>query len=143
MCKWIWLRVLKRAPPHHHRSKSCKTVTCQSWRSEKKSQILGPGYILLSKFDFCPRNLKFFWPPTLTGYNSAAPWAMMIYGSSFESPKPRLFVHYLINSIPALLRHLCNLGSKYLYLCSAYFVMFWNFFVTAVSFYHLVLNSVG
>ena len=44
----------------------------------------------------------FFRPPTLIGHNSAAPWAMIMYSSSFESHMLNLFWHYLENSITTL-----------------------------------------
>ena len=46
--KEIWLRAFKRAT-RYHRSMGCKTVIFESWRSEKKSDILGSRLILLSK----------------------------------------------------------------------------------------------
>ena len=42
-------------------------------------------------------------PPTLTAHSFAAPLAMMMESSSFESPKPCLLTLYLKNSIGALL----------------------------------------
>ena len=61
-------------------------------------------------------------PPTLTGHSFAAPLAMMMNSSSFESPKPYLFALNLKDSIAAILRHFL-LGQSYpiyiVYLCVA------------------------
>ena len=52
-----------------------------------------------------PKCLIFFRPPTLTGHSFTAPWAMMIYSTSFKSPKSYLFGYYWKNSKAALLRY--------------------------------------
>ena len=49
--------------------------------------------------------LEFFRPPTLRGHSFAAPLAMMMNSSSFESSKSYLFGNYLKKNILVLLRY--------------------------------------
>ena len=75
-------------------------MTCQSWRSEKIPFILA---LLLSKKEFDFAHAKtVFRPPTLSGHSFAA---MMLYSSSFESPKSHLFALNLKNSIASFLSY--------------------------------------
>ena len=80
-----------------------RTAWFLSWKSKKN---LGYRVLtdLLSKKGFnSVWERIFFRPPTLTGHSFAAPWAMMMKSSSFESPKLYLLTHNSKNSIAALL----------------------------------------
>ena len=99
MSKQVWLGAFKSATIHHHSSKGSKTVTCQSWRSEKNLRLNpwphsnGPSSGILFRLS------------TFTGHSFGALWAIMMNSSSFESPKSYLFGHYLKNSSLVLLRY--------------------------------------
>ena len=102
-CKQIWLRAFKWATIHDHRSRDCKTVTCQIWRSEKIALLVPRS---LSKMGFgMVLGRIFFGLWSLKGHSFAAPWPMMMHSNSLESPKPYLFDHYLKNSITSLWRY--------------------------------------
>ena len=96
--KQVGLKTFKWATIHHHSSKGSKTVTCQSWKSEKNSATwaiwVWPGV----------ESPIFVGSPTLTGHSFGVLWAMMMNSSSFENPKSYLCRHYLRYSILALLR---------------------------------------
>ena len=84
----------------HHSLRDCKTVTYQSWRSEKNALLVAR---LLSKRGFeWVQSRIFFGPPTLTGQSFAAFLPMIMHGSSFESTNPYLFVLNLKNSIASI-----------------------------------------
>ena len=102
VCEWP-LSALKWATIHHHRSRGCKTVTCQSWRSEKIALLTSR---LLSKMEFeSVQGRIFFGLPTLKGQSFEAPWPMMMNSGLFESPKSYLFALSLKISLAALLRY--------------------------------------
>ena len=93
----MWLRALKWTTVHHHSSRGCKIVTCQSWKSEKSFAM----WVTLMWSGL--ESWIFFRSPTLIGHNFAAPWAMMMKSGSFESPKSYLLALYLKNCIVPLL----------------------------------------
>ena len=62
--------------------------------------------------------------PILTGHSFAAPWPMIMHSSSFQSPKPYPFGHYLKNSISALLRYVILAQSTSISLYTEGFVPF-------------------
>ena len=70
-CKQIWLRAFKWATIHHNGSRGCKTVTCQSRRSEKIAFLTSS---LLSKMGFVSVwGYIFFGHPTVKGHSFAYP----------------------------------------------------------------------
>ena len=84
----------KWASFHHHTSRGCNTVTCQSWRSNNKSDILDWRLVLLSKSDspdFTRTGVTpLFWTFNFDRLQFCSPLAMMMY----SSPKPYLYAQY-------------------------------------------------
>ena len=76
----------------------------------------------------------FFRPPNFAVHIFAAPWAMMMKSSSFESPKPYPLTFYLKNSIAALLISVRTCWKVPIYYINVFLViliwavlyLFWN-----------------
>ena len=133
MYKQILLGAFKWATIHQHRSRGCKTVAYQSWRSEKIALLVA---LLLSKKGFqWVRVQIFFGPPTLTSHSFAAPWPTIMNSISFESPKPYMYALNLKQSIVPHLRcvilvqpnpfyvvvmYKLNISTAHHYLCSCF-----------------------
>ena len=86
--KQIWIRSFKWGTVHSCRSRGCKNIRGQSWRSKKicqSSRTAGASVSNLAE-SAIPH-----WPPTLTSDIFSASWPTRKYSTSFERSDSCLF----------------------------------------------------